>query len=1170
MNLPHARMRAPSQGFALVITLSLMILLTILAVGLLSLSSISLRSAAAGEAVARANANSRMALMLALGELQKAAGDDRRITADGSISDGAKYPNTLGVWRSWSPKLAEDPLKGAQDYQAIKNAPDRFVSWLTSSGSPADLANKDWAKTGTLASPFDLFTPKSDGFQLSGSKVDVQKGKPSAGTMAWAITQDATRAKINVAGPEDNQRLANEDLQAQARPSLAKSGNYKQPAGDWNKRSARVISMAQAELDSDLWKGGATNPEGADFTSQGLGLLTDVVNGGLKTDLSLGFEMSDADFKQDTWGTFKNPFRAASAPLLATPTSYQGQRPLFKPLTTSGSVHVDLSFSPANTSFEFPAAAVPTFDTLRSFFRTPYHLYNTPDGPTVFERGMDHVALKQASGGIPSPGATPPALASKTSYRPVLDRMIYLLSIGVGADKEVRLIITPIVTLWNPYNVALEIEGAVAYPWIDVPFRTDWTFYKAGAKEGVRSHGLSQIMSSQFIAPPIQHGRTINPYFFASITADGSGTAGAGQSIRFKPGEVRVFAPANQTDVEYITSNSIRKRTLALKPVTDPNQLSARGGFAVPMRNVMNNTIGFSRPMALTDSVELSFIPSTTYDYPFSVGLEDATRAKLANPTDADRGQLVSDIQTINFSVSGATASMKSPVLAYTDLTNPATRQPFGMIETYHRVANDISSSRRSDLVFTINPRQPFINRYLTTGSFQAGPHYETRMTSISSFNQVMQTTNGGRSSFYGRSNNSLTGESELSFFEVPQSPLLSLAAFQHADVSGTSYSTANQLGNSWASAYLKKEAAAEKISAGSGGTGQATYNRAEMPVYDYSYLANETLWDSFYFSGASSSLKPGTSTGSPSVWNSAVANITTSYKNTLTEFIDDPQSKPLRNPRMAFRSGNSSITDLKADLVKPEGCLKLAAHLSMDGAFNINSTSEKAWIAFLSGMRDRNFTVRNGSPPAAGQTAFSRFRNPIGTDSNHWMGFRSLSDSQVEELAKKIILQVKARGPFLSLGEFVNRRIDNSSLALSGAIQTAIDSSNINQSALYDPFVTSGYPPNGKANIVPANTGVGIPGYLTQADVLQSIAPVMAARSDTFTIRAYGEAKDASGKVTATSWCEAVVQRMPEFLDKANPSYATMAELNPVNLKFGRTFSIVSFRYLSNQEVVN
>jgi len=211
---------------------------------------------------------------------------------------------------------------------------------------------------GTLVQPVFLFTEKSSGFSLAGSKIDIDNGQLYSGAVAWAIAQDATRAKINVAGPENNQRTGNADLQAQPRPSVAMSASFKQPIGEWNRRAARVLSMEQANLDTELCKAGNAGPESAHFTTQGYGLLTDIVNGGLKTDLSLGFEMSDADFQNDKWETYKNPFRAAAVPQLGTPSSYRGQRPLFKPLTESGSVRVDLNFPPANVVYEFPAAVV--------------------------------------------------------------------------------------------------------------------------------------------------------------------------------------------------------------------------------------------------------------------------------------------------------------------------------------------------------------------------------------------------------------------------------------------------------------------------------------------------------------------------------------------------------------------------------------------------------------------------------------------------------------------------------------------------------------------------------------------------------------------------------------------------------------------------------------------
>ena len=94
MNSSIHRNHFPAQrtlpGFALVVTLSLMILLTLIAVGLLSLSAVSLRSSSQGVAQAEAQANARMALMLAIGELQKQLGPDQRVsmTADQRIKPG--------------------------------------------------------------------------------------------------------------------------------------------------------------------------------------------------------------------------------------------------------------------------------------------------------------------------------------------------------------------------------------------------------------------------------------------------------------------------------------------------------------------------------------------------------------------------------------------------------------------------------------------------------------------------------------------------------------------------------------------------------------------------------------------------------------------------------------------------------------------------------------------------------------------------------------------------------------------------------------------------------------------------------------------------------------------------------------------------------------------------
>jgi Tfp pilus assembly protein PilX len=118
------------KGFALVVTLSLMILLTIIAVGLLTLSSVSLRSSSAQNAQAAARANARMALMIAIGELQKLAGPDQRVTLTSEQQPGSppENPNWTGVTDVSPGALTPD----------TKNAP---IRWLVSGVHPPHLNN---------------------------------------------------------------------------------------------------------------------------------------------------------------------------------------------------------------------------------------------------------------------------------------------------------------------------------------------------------------------------------------------------------------------------------------------------------------------------------------------------------------------------------------------------------------------------------------------------------------------------------------------------------------------------------------------------------------------------------------------------------------------------------------------------------------------------------------------------------------------------------------------------------------------------------------------------------------------------------------------------------------------------------------------------------------------
>ena len=106
--------------------------------------------------------------------------------------------------------------------------------------------------------------------------------------------------------------------------------------------------------------------------------------------------------------------------------------------------------------------------------------------------------------------------------------------------------------------------------------------------------------------------------------------------------------------------------------------------------------------------------------------------------------------------------------------------------------------------------------------------------------------------------------------------------------------------------------------------------------------------------------------------------------------------------------------------------------------------------------------------------------------------------------------------------------------------------------------------------NLAP-ETGAGLPGYLKQQDILRPLAPIMTTRGDTFTIRTYGETINPStGKSDGKAWCEAVVQRVPNYLNKIDDPWKspTDGDFNEINKTFGRQFKIVRFRWLSEDDV--
>ena len=99
-----------------------------------------------------------------------------------------------------------------------------------------------------------------------------------------------------------------------------------------------------------------------------------------------------------------------------------------------------------------------------------------------------------------------------------------------------------------------------------------------------------------------------------------------------------------------------------------------------------------------------------------------------------------------------------------------------------------------------------------------------------------------------------------------------------------------------------------------------------------------------------------------------------------------------------------------------------------------------------------------------------------------------------------------------------------------------------------------------GKAleNELPIDIDHFAPGFLTQADIMTAIGPMLAARSDTFKIRARGECFNDFGDPIGSATLEAILQRTPEATDGDTP----------LDKPTQRKWTITSIRWLTDEEL--
>ncbi len=1143
--------RRPGRpGFALVVTLSLMILLTIVAVGMLSLGSISLRASSQTLHVAAARSNARMALALAIGEIQKLSGPDTRITARADLLD-ENNPLVTGVWKSWegtdhetSGSAAGRPVSPG-NYRSRKD--ERFLGWLTSASITKGSGIPD---TKLAAGMVTLLGAKAVGTGDGRDKLQIHLRPETitggnSGRFAWWVSGENQKARVpkpvEPTGDSASRWAVNLKSHAVADPGAFRMEKLL----DDPSPSEKAVSLGQADLIATRDKLPVSREFHHDLSACSTGLLVNTATGGWKKDLSLLTE---------NWakaGTSNLPlFR------LTPSTNSIGNFPSGgSPVAAKSMIYPWASYR-GNTGMMpiYQHGAVSSWENLKD-----YILAYRDKGINIPSSGNGKISA--VSTAIDGDAFT---FLHRVRVLPIIARVQWVFShwaVKSGENYEPRLLLTPVVTMWNPYNVEMSFSNVPLLFKIARPLPVALKYTIGGGAVATYSSLISgstnyttALSSAMELNYEISSPFTLKPgetrLFSPPATPAAAGTTlQLQQGYRGKGGHYFTLKDAN--GVSLFAGGTTIKADAKFDTVYDdsPGGTSGYKGVGVFLDMIYNNARHLAYRMIYTQKVaEEVYKPQaglgaseplskiTANPAPF---LTTIFGARMASSTHIAAKGFVQSSPLVNYTAMGGKDVAEITIARHYTGTNHPVNSPFDF--SFEKVggAGDSLLPNESDNTG---------RGYIVTGFTKAD------------------------------------GLSRCVISELPTRPVVSLMELQNWDLryeNPVPPFAFNLIGNSDVSPLIPSNAVVNKSDAGLSTNLQ----------HDDSYCANHLLFDDWFFSSiapdASGFGKGGTVQKTYTDFVSGVSTLQNQAYRPLAEDFAEAR----------FPSGASGLFTKHAN--KNDSWKTIASRLEVEGMFNVNSTSVTAWRALLGHAREQKIPyIRESGGWSVGLSgerdhAFSRFSVAGDVESKEagssgafpeaaeFAGYRVFKEGMLDALAERIVRQVRLRGPFLSLSEFINRQLSSGDLALAGAVQTALNeiarSSSTNPYAgitSVNPKLATATPPssaNAEYQFAAAAEGsstYGLPGWTRQADVLRPLAPILSARDDTFTIRAYGDARDAKGKTVASAVCEAVVRRTREFVDPGDAAESFDPPKLDVNKIFGRRYELVSFRWVEKAEL--
>jgi hypothetical protein len=1149
---PPTRRGGAPRGFALVIALSLMVLLTVVAVGLLTLSTISLRASGREEAMQMARGHARMALALAIGQLQKSTGPDQRITAPANLYSPDAHPGLTGAWESV--KLSPAGNAGLDQRKRAARRDDapngEFVGWLASQswgGAIGDPTRPPAAEGGGAAT---LLRPRSGNPADLPLKMDVLP-VTGGGGIAWATLDEGVKARFDLpagaANPTDEARRARLRAPARTAPEVIEglAGLVLDEAAAAKMASFRQGEFAAGDKTAFLARNDSLTP-------WSMSLPVNVADGGLKADLTRAFESPALPAElagRYLYSNSKTPLSPAD--------------PLFSNLGAYYQLHA----SSAGGTRPLTPAVPKNHRAVKYDARTRT---NTPN-------------LAALDGNLIAPVVSKVQVAFSLVSREAHGHWAQTVPNSTGDPRRtfmVYLIYTPVVTLYNPYNAPIQVSGLkVTFKHLPLAFQ----FFRNGVAQNNSPALLSQFHVSS-------ENRSDWEDEFTTTLSNAAGSSSS--SLLLMPGEAKVFGVNHPKGTRwggmtnYLWQNDLgSSKTLNLFAGPGWN---FRSGFIVDWlrpaaagRSADNGSLGVFGARG-DDKINVACTPKMPggSNGQFSVDIS----ARIAN-RDTQLGSYLYRYGTEKRLVE-AMQSGSHPSLG--KVSYPFRREKdWNLNEIYQPNVENVPvenwTGPKQFAIFTLAdrtaqdslyPSKPvahssFVHHVLSMDVTQTHPAQMPMELSFLPIRNEGANTVGSVEAdpldrAYSFSGSRLaTGHLNFPSIQVPAAPLLNVGSFRHANLASSGHFplATHTVGESRAHPLLP----ADKALVPTSGFGYA--------LSDHSWLANNSLWDGFYLSALRDAAE-------------------------ARAFYEDG-IHPL-NPRLApLRPAGTRADDAASRALADGAWISNGASQWIKGGFNVNSTSVHAWKAVLASLGGAEVPVLD--PTTAVETFVRSDAHPFprglrglagaigdpkgATNQDRWTGFRQLDEEQLDALATEIVRQVRQRGPFLSMSEFVNRRLGDASdeSSAAGPLEAALRESGINRdSAGPNPrhVTAADAAAFGYANPAAAigDTEEGANAFLSQGDLLEALGASLTVRSDTFVVRAYGDARDADGKILAKAVCEAVIQRVPGFVDGSDaPDHAQAAlgdparsvdSLTEANRRFGRRFEIVAMRWLAPEEI--